>query len=266
MIKEHLNITLIQSELYWEDIDANLSMFEEQIWQLNGPSDMIILPEMFSTGFTMKPQHVAEPMNSKTFRWMKLMASQQQALVVGSYVVKENNQFYNRLFCVEPDGTFSYYDKKHLFTLAGEDQCYTPGVRKVVVEWKGWRILPLVCYDLRFPVWSRSRIIEDRTYEYDLLVYVANWPVPRIAAWDTLLKARAIENIAFSVGVNRAGKDENGLHYPGHSAVYDYTGSKLLSMKDKVGIKTVTIKKDLLEEFRTHFPFQEDADNFQLQF
>lgn len=263
-MSDQLAISLIQSTLHWEDSEANLAMFEEKIWQIPSPTDVIILPEMFSTGFTMNPAPVAEPMNSKTFRWMKLVASQKDALVIGSYIVQESGNYFNRLFCVFPDGSFHTYDKKHLFTLAGENKDYQPGADRLVVEWKGWKLMPLICYDLRFPVWARSQKSEDQLYEYDALIYVANWPTPRIKAWDTLLKARAIENIAYSVGVNRVGLDENNMEYSGHSAVYDYAGEEVVGLGEKEDISTAILEREKLEKFRHHFPFQVDSDRFKI--
>lgn len=265
-MSDQLTISLVQSTLHWEDVEANHSMLEEQIWHNDEDTDIIILPEMFSSGFTMNPHKVAEPMNSRSFRWMKLIAAQKSAMVTGSYVVQEGGKYYNRLFCVFPDGNYVYYDKRHLFTLAGEDKPYTPGNRRLIIEWKGWKIHPLICYDLRFPIWARSQRKEEQAYEYDLLIYVANWPAPRIKAWDTLLQARAIENISYCAGVNRVGTDENNLDYPGHSAVYDYSGKELARLDERSGILNAKLQKNDLEKFRKHFPFQMDSDEFTLHF
>lgn len=261
---QQFKVHYIQSDLHWHSIDANLAAFEEAIWRIEEQGDLIILPEMFSTGFSMEAEALAEPMNSKTFRWMKQQAAQTQAMIMGSYIVKEKNKYFNRLFAVAPDGQFHCYDKRHLFALAGEDGPYTQGVHKLVFEWRGWRICPMICYDLRFPVWSRSRMDKEALYEYDLLVYVANWPSPRIHAWDVLLQARAIENIAYTVGVNRVGLDDNGHAYSGHSAIIDYTGKILSRHDDEPGIGTAVLDPDMLHKFRDRFPFQVDADRFEV--
>lgn len=261
---EDLRIALIQSDLYWENIEANLSMFEEKIWQIEGAVHLIILPEMFTTGFTMNASALAEPVNSKTFRWMKQQAAQTKAVMMGSYIVKVSGHFFNRLYAVYPDGTSQFYDKKHRFGLAGEDKDYTAGSSRLVVEVKGWKIRPLICYDLRFPVWARSRSTDDALYEYDLLVVVANWPEPRVHAWDTLLAARAIENTAYCAGVNRIGFDGVNAQYTGHSAVYDCKGHRQV-FSDQSDILTITLNYEELQRFRKRFPFQADADAFSFE-
>jgi predicted amidohydrolase len=260
---QKLKVHYIQSDLHWQSVEANLASLEESIWRIEGESDLIILPEMFSTGFSMEAKALAEPMNSKTFRWMKQQAAQTHAMVMGSYIVQEKGNYFNRLFAVAPDGQYHTYDKRHLFALAGEDGPYTQGIEKLVFEWRGWRICPMICYDLRFPVWARS---EKRAtlYEYDLLVFVANWPSPRIHAWDVLLQARAIENIAYVIGVNRVGFDENGHEYTGHSAIIDYTGKLLCQHEDDAAIGSAELDPEMLNKFRNRFPFQADADRFQL--
>lgn len=261
---QKLKVHYIQSDLHWQSVEANLASFEEAIWRIEGGSDLIILPEMFSTGFSMDAKALAEPMNSKTFRWMKQQAAQTNAMVMGSYILQEKGNYFNRLFAVAPDGQFHTYDKRHLFALAGEDAPYTQGVEKLIFEWRGWRICPMICYDLRFAVWARSMASKESLYEYDLLVYVANWPSPRIHAWDVLLQARAIENIAYTVGVNRVGADENGHQYPGHSAIIDYTGQVLSKIDDEAGIGSAELDPDMLHKFRDRFPFQADADQFRV--
>ena len=190
-----LQVTLVQTSVHWHSIEANLAMLEEKIWQLEGPTDLIVLPEMFTTGFTNETTSLAEPMNSRTFRWMKQMATQTQALLIGSYIVREQNDFYNRLLWMEPGGQFTYYDKRHLFRMSDEHSVFTSGSERLVKRWKGWRICPLICYDLRFPVWSRNVTSDTGELSYDLLIYVANWPATRRQAWYTLLQARAIENL-----------------------------------------------------------------------
>lgn len=258
---EDLRISLIQADLYWENIEANLGMFEEKIWQISGPTDLIVLPEMFTTGFSMNAGKLAEPVNSKTIRWMKQQAAQTKAAVVGSYIVREGDKFYNRLYVVYPDGSSAYYDKKHLFAIAGEGKEYSAGSKRLIVEVKGWKILPLICYDLRFPVWSRSRKSNVSLYEYDLLIYVANWPKPRVNAWDTLLASRAIENLSFCAGVNRLGTDGVNAEYVGHSAVYNYKGDRI-GFSEAEDIIQVTLSAEELNSFRERFPFQVDADPF----
>lgn len=259
-----LNITLIQSDLHWRSAEANLAAFEEKIWKIDGPTDLIILPEMFTTGFTMEPAEVAEPVNSKTYRWLSQMAQQTQAVVMGSAIIKIQGQFYNRMIISHPSGDFHHYDKVHLFTLAGEDGSFSPGEQRTVFELKGWKIMPQICYDLRFPVWSRSRSETSQLYEYDLLIYSANWPEPRVQAWDTLLKARAIENATYCAGVNRTGTDGYGKDYCGHSAVYDFLGNTALDLGEEELLATVTLSSKDLEEYREHYPFQKDADSFSL--
>lgn len=259
---EDLRVSLIQSDLHWEKPEANLAMFEEKIWQLPS-SDLIVLPEMFTTGFSVGPEPISEPVNGRTLRWMKQMASQTGATLIGSYIIKSHPVFYNRLYVVHPTGEYSHYDKRHLFTLAGEDQSFAQGLDRLIVKVKGWRICPMICYDLRFPVWSRSRSSADDLFEYEVLVYVANWPVPRINAWDTLLSARAIENIAFSIGVNRTGKDGAKAEYNGHSAVYNFKGDQLV-MSEKEENLSLKLSWSELQGFRNRFPFQADADQFEI--
>lgn len=257
---QDLSISLVQTDLYWEQVDANLAMFEEKIWSID-KTDLIVLPEMFSTGFSMNAEKLAEPVGGKTFKWMRQMAKQRNAAVVGSYILKDSNQYFNRLYFVQPDGSSFSYDKKHLFTLAGESKKYTPGTERLIVRYKGWKICPLICYDLRFPEWARSRASKNALYEYDLLIYVANWPDARINAWDSLLQARAIENLSYSLGVNRIGEDELGKNYNGHSTAYDFKGEKVgFAQSDQ--IITTSLSGDSLEMFRSEFPFQEDADHW----
>lgn len=257
---EDLRVTLLQSDLYWESVEANLAQFEEQIWEHDTETDLIVLPEMFTTGFSMNAAAMAEPMNSRTFRWMKQHAEQQNAVVCGSYIINEHGQFFNRFFAVYPDASFTYYDKRHLFALGGEADPYLPGKERVIFDVKGWKVMPLICYDLRFPVWSR----QQEGFEYDLLLYVSNWPKPRIHAWDTLLSARAIENLSYSIGVNRTGTDGKGLSYVGHSNAYDYLGHSMLETSEKPTAKTLTLSYENLQQFRKQFPFDKEADSFRI--
>lgn len=254
-----MKITLIQTSLVWEQANANRLNFTEKINSLNEPTDLIVLPEMFSTGFTMAPQEAAETMDGETVAWMKKMAAAKGCAITGSVIINEDSKYYNRLLFVLPNGEVKTYDKRHLFTLAGEDKAYTAGSKRLIVEYKGWKICLLVCYDLRFPVFARN------TEEYDLLVYVANWPEVRVTAWDTLLKARAIENMCYVAGVNRTGQDNNGHDYPGHSQVLDYVGEEVLEPSADEGVFTVELDKNGLLEARLKLGFLEDRDIFTLQ-
>jgi omega-amidase len=254
-----LTVALMQADLYWEDVTANLSSFEEKIANLAEPVDVIVLPEMFNTGFTMNTT-VAEPINLTTTRWMKQVSKQANALIIGSFPVRDGGRYYNRLLCVAPDGSYSQNDKRHLFSYGSEHLTYSPGKSRLVVEWKGWKICPLVCYDLRFPVWSRNTASDP----YDLLIYVANWPVRRTHAWETLLKARAIENQSYVVGVNRIGVDGNGLEYRGDSVALDYLGEPLSLLGSVEVEKIVHFSKDDLIAYRHSFPALEDGDAFEL--
>lgn len=257
MIKK-LNIALVQSHLHWENPIANRTMFEEKIEAISRKVDMIVLPEMFTTGFTMAPHNIAFSEGVETIKWMRRMARKVDAAVVGSSIFHEEARFFNRLHFVQPDGGIYVYDKRHTFTLAGEDGIYQPGKEKVYVEFRGFRFYPLICYDLRFPVWSRN------TVNYDVLIYVANWAKPRIGAWDALLKARAIENMAYCLGVNRTGFDGLGHEYPGHSAAYDVLGEQL-TFSQKEEIVYATLKRDHINHFRRKLRFLEDRDGFSLK-
>jgi len=256
---QDLKITLVQSALHWESADANLAMFEEKFWQLKEQTDIIILPEMFTTGFSMNAKALAEPMNFKTMRWLRQQAAQTKAVVTGSVIIRDGDRYYNRLFWAEPDGYISYYDKRHLFRMAGEDQVYSGGEKKLIKEVKGWKVFPLICYDLRFPVWSRNV-----NKEYDLLLYVANWPAARSSAWKILLQARAVENLSYVAGVNRVGDDGNNHYYSGDSSVINYKGEVLFTEPDKEIIHTHTLNYEDLKAFRHKFPAHLDADSFTI--
>lgn len=260
---QDLKIAFIQSELHWHNPQANRSMFEEKIWEINSPVDLIILPEMFTTGFTMDASDHAEVMGTTTVKWMAQIAAQTKAVITGSVIIKEQGNYYNRLIWMNPDGDYKHYDKRHLFRYAGEHQNYVPGNERLIVELKGWKIFPQICYDLRFPVWSRNHFI-DGNAAFDVLLYVANWPDKRVSAWDTLLEARAIENLAYSIGVNRIGADENGVNYCGHSAAYDYNGKVLHGPQEHEQIVMLELKYDSMEQFRKRFPFYLDADKFTI--
>lgn len=255
---QDLNLTLIQSDIHWQDVGANLAMFEEKIWQIEGETDIIVLPEMFNTGFSMETR-LAEPMNLTTFKWMKQMAAQTGAVITGSYMVKEEGKVFNRLVWMQPDGSYQKYDKHHLFRMADEHNHFNFGMERVIIEWKGWKICPLVCYDLRFPVWSRNQGLE-----YDVLMYVANWPAVRISAWDSLLKARAIENVAYCVGLNRLGKDKNDIEYNGHTSAFGPKGDSM-AFSEKEEMISVILNADELKNFRKKFPAHLDADDFEVK-
>ena len=292
MTTEKLTVTLIQSALHWEDIDANLAMFEEKIWQIGQKTDLIVLPEMFTTGFTMNTARLAEPMNSKSFKWMKQQAAQTKAVIVGSIIIKEGQRCFNRLVWMNPDGSYSTYDKRHLFRMADEHNYFEAGKEKIICEIKGWRICPLICYDLRFPVWSRNNLLvrplrdrlrvgkwsdeylkvtskstkmQNQNPTYDCLIYIANWPEPRQTAWDLLLRARAVENLCYVIGVNRVKQDGNGINYAGGSAVIDHKGERLFyKLKSEIA-KTITLDKKELISYREKFPAHLDGDEFEIK-
>ncbi|MDV6169660.1 amidohydrolase [Flavobacterium sp. DG1-102-2] len=253
-----MKISLIQTSLTWENPQANRDNFETLINSIKEATDIIILPEMFSTGFTMTPNAVAETMDGDTVKWMKATAAAKDCAVTGSLVIEENGSYYNRLLFVLPDGEIKTYDKRHLFSLAGEDKAYTAGADRLIINYRGWKISPFVCYDLRFPVFSRN------TEDIDLMLYVANWPAPRVAAWDALLKARAIENMCYVAGVNRTGQDNNGHSYLGHSQVLDELGTNVVQPKENEGVFTVELNKESLLETRNKFQFLNDRDSFSL--
>ncbi|AHM60848.1 nitrilase/cyanide hydratase and apolipoprotein n-acyltransferase [Flammeovirgaceae bacterium 311] len=261
---QDLTITLIQTELYWHEPSANLAALEEKIWQINTETDLIVLPEMFTTGFTMDAKEHAEPMNSRTFRWMKQLAAQTGAVVTGSYIVQEGGKYFNRLIWMQPDGEYQHYDKRHLFRMANEHDHFSPGEKPIICEWKEWRICPLICYDLRFPVWSRNRVREDGNLSYDLLLYVANWPAARIDAWKILLQARAVENLCYVAGVNRVGIDGKGIDYNGYSSLINPKGEVLYQEQRRQYICTQKISASELREYRSKFPAQMDADSFTI--
>jgi len=256
-LSDHLKITIIQSELHWEDPEANHKMFSRKIDAIKDQTDLIVLPEMFSTGFSMNAKTLAEPSDGKTFQWMVSEARKHKAAVTGSVIISENNRFYNRMFFVLPDGNFEKYDKKHTFTYAKENETYSEGTERLVVDYKGWKICPLICYDLRFPAWARN------TEDYDVLIYVANWPKVRTLAWETLLRARAIENMAYCIGVNRVGTDGNDHEYIGHSGVYDVLGTQISSSAFDEYTETVVLEKEHILKNRNRFQFLNDRDFFQ---
>jgi predicted amidohydrolase len=256
---EDLRVTLIQSALVWENPAANRQQFAQRIAELEGPTDLIILPEMFTTGFTMNAAPVAEDMEGETMQWLRNMAQQSQAVVTGSFIAKENDLFYNRLVWMQPDGTYQKYDKRHLFTLASEQLYYAPGQERLIVTWKGWKIMPLICYDLRFPVWSRN--VEG----YDLLIYVANFPERRAYAWQQLLIARAIENQAYTIGVNCVGVDGKENTYSGDSALHDFEGQTIYRITHAEDVFTTTLSASAQQIFRQKLAFLNDQDAFSIR-
>ncbi|HEX8562274.1 MAG TPA: amidohydrolase [Flavobacterium sp.] len=250
-----MKIKLIQTDIIWEEPLRNRDILLDKIMATES-ADLIVLPEMFTTGFSMNPGKLAEPMGGETTLWLQHLAAETNAAIVGSIIIADNGKFFNRLLFVYPSGEIKTYDKRHLFTLAGEHHVYVPGTQKLILEYRRWKICPLICYDLRFPVFSRN--VED----YDLAIYVANWPSPRVNAWDALLKARAIENMAYVIGVNRTGSDNNGLSYPGHSQVIDPLGNETVVMTGQEDVFVVEIDKEMLETTRTKLGFLNDRDNF----
>ncbi len=260
MFMKDLKIATIQTALHWEDVGANLAHLEERVWQVDPDTDLVVLPEMFNSGFTMNAAAVAEPMNLTTFKWMQQLSSQTGACLTGSYIVKENGEFFNRLLWMRPDGSFETYDKRHLFSMAGEHQVFSPGQKRLVVTLQGWKIGPMLCYDLRFPVWSRNRLADA----WDLLLYVANWPEARASAWQILLPARAIENACYVLGVNRIGNDDNNINYNGGSQLCDFKGQcQHNAGEEDLTMHTVLSAQHLLQ-YRSKFPVMQDADDFTL--
>lgn len=259
-----LIITLIQTNLHWEDKAANLGMLEEKINSIKEKTHIVVLPEMFSTGFSMQPEKLAETMEGESVQWMKRIASQKKVIITGSLIIEEKGSYFNRLLWVLPNGQIGSYDKRHLFAYAGEDQHYSSGTKRFIASVNGWKIFPLICYDLRFPVWSRQQFAEDGSFEYDVLLYVANWPERRVSAWKTLLQARAIENQSYVIGVNRVGKDGNNIHHSGSSSVIDAMGEILFQQEEDELIKTIVLDKEVLTTVREKLPFSKDADDFQI--
>jgi omega-amidase len=253
-----MEIALIQTNLSWEKLNENKELLQEKINAISQYVDLIVLPEMFTSGFTMKPQNVAEKMDGATISWLKEIAKNKNCAITGSLVIEENGNYYNRLVFVFPSGEIQTYDKRHLFTLAGEDKVYTAGTEKLIVDYKGFKICPLICYDLRFPVFARN--VED----YDVLLYVANWPKPRINAWDILLKARAVENMCYTIGVNRVGTDNNNHEYVGHSQAVDFLGNYIQEPTEKEEILIFELNKKELLKTRKKLNFLNDRDKFQI--
>lgn len=262
---QDLHVTLIQSEVHWHKVDANLASFEEKIWRAEA-SDIILLPEMFNTGFSTMAKPFAEKMNGKTFKWMKNMAEQSRAVIIGSYMVSEGAGYFNRLVFMQPSGKYTYYDKRHLFRMTREDEYFSSGKDIVINKVKGWNINALICYDLRFPVWSRNKFDkENGTFLYDVLIYIANWPAARVNAWDILLKARAAENMCYVVGLNRVGMDGNGILYNGHSNVIDPKGKAYEEVVEDEFVRSYTLSGRELVSYREKFPSHLDFDTFEIK-
>ena len=257
-----ISITIIQSELAWENKAANLIQFEKKINSINEASQIIVLPEMFSTGFSMKASVLAEKMDGTTVQWMKRIAAEQKKIITGSVIIEADQQYFNRLLWVLPNGNVGIYDKRHRFAFAGEDNFYTAGNKRLITSVNGWKINTQICYDLRFPVWARQQSKDEP--EFDVLLYVANWPERRNRAWKSLLIARAIENQCYVIGVNRVGKDGNGIEHSGDSILVDPLGEVLYTKAHIEDISTHVLSKEKLLEVRAKFPFWKDADDFTI--
>ncbi len=275
-----LTFSLIQTNLFWQNKAANLQMFQQKIDRIGVQTEIVILPEMFTTGFTMKPEPFAETMEGTTLQWMKQMAAKHKIIITGSVIIKDKiteplvssgisgeEGIFNRLIWMLPNGQCGYYNKRHLFAYAGEDEQYTAGRSRLIASVKGWKINLQICYDLRFPVWARQTPIQTSGRydpEYDVLIYVANWPQKRSHAWTTLLQARAIENQCYVIGVNRVGNDGNNIYYSGNSMVIDPLGDVLYQKTDKEDTFTIILNKDRLYEVRKSLPFLKDGDTYKL--
>ena len=254
-----MKIALFQTNLVWESPTSNRTFIEEYFMSEDEKFDIFILPEMFTTGFTMKPEDVFETIDGETISWMKSLALKKDCAICGSLVIQENNRYYNRFIFVHPNGKIDFYNKRHLFSLAGEHEKYRKGTSKIIIEYKGWKICPQVCYDLRFPAYSRNQ------ENYDLLLYVANWPKPRTNAWDILLKARAVENMCYTIGVNRIGFDENNHEYIGHSQVIDELGNQILDAEENLGVFIIELDKNKMLQTRNKLNFLSDKDDFEIK-
>ncbi|NUM32205.1 MAG: nitrilase family protein [Bacteroidetes bacterium] len=264
MINEHKNelfVVTVQPDIVWENIEQNIknySILIDEICEVHPIIDLIILPEMFTTGFTVNPFEIAENMDGITINWMKEIAIQNKLAICGSLIITENSKYYNRFIFVKPDGSVDFYDKRHLFSYAGEHQSFSNGVKKVLINYKGWKINPYICYDLRFPVWCRN------TDDVELMIFVANWPNKRISHWEKLLPARAIENQCFVIGVNRVGIDFNNLEYTGKSCIFDALGNEILNMQNREGFDFAILKKSEIVHIKTSMPFGKDNDTFEI--
>ena len=263
-----LSISIIQTNLHWENKAANLLMLEDKINSIEEPTEIVVLPEMFSTGFSMRPESLAETMQGHTVDWMKRISRDKRIILTGSLIIEEDGKYFNRLIWMMPNGAMGYYDKRHLFGYAGEDQHYQSGHKRLIASVKGWKINLQICYDLRFPVWSRQQMTDSADSaepEYDVLIYVANWPQRRNHAWKTLLCARAIENQSYVIGVNRVGVDGNDIAHSGDSLVLNPMGEVLYHMANEEDIFTIQLDKQELADIRVKLPFLRDADRFHIQ-
>lgn len=257
----NLHISLLQTDLFWEDKFRNLEMLEKKLAAVEAATQIVVLPEMFTTGFSMQPKLFAETMEGPTVEWMVEQATLHKIILTGSIIIEEDDKFYNRLLWVLPTGQVAYYNKRHLFAFAGEDQEYTAGNKRLIAQVNGWKICLQICYDLRFPVWSRKQSPD----EYDLLIYVANWPERRNHAWKTLLCARAIENQSYVVGVNRVGKDGHQINHSGDSMIVDPLGQVLYYKSENEDSVYMELEKNVVLEAREKFPFGKDADSFSIE-
>lgn len=256
-----LTVSLIQANLHWEDKAANLAMFDEKINSIKERTEVIVLPEMFSTGFSMQPERLAETMDGSAVQWMKKKAKEKNVIITGSLIIEEDGKYYNRLIWMLPNGTFGTYNKRHLFAFADEHNHYTAGDKRLIAQVKGWKICLTVCYDLRFPVWSRNTL-QDNGPAYDVLINVANWPERRSTPWKALLQARAIENQCYMIGVNRVGNDGNNIYHSGDSSLIDPVGEIIYRKEHDEDIFTYTLSRTHLDDLRGRFPFLQDADEF----
>ncbi len=255
-----LKVTLIQTFLFWENIESNLSLFDNKIDGIRDEMDLIVLPEMFTTGFSMNAKKLAQDMGGTSVKWLREKSRSKQTDITGSMIIRENGKYFNRLLWAKPDGTLSYYDKRHLFRMTGEEKVYSAGDKIITVELKGWRIRPFICYDLRFPCWTRNF---DKSY--DVAVFIANWPEKRSCHWKTLLAARAIENQCYVIGVNRVGEDGNGYYHSGDSSVIDPAGNIIFRKQDEESVYTASLSYPVLQEYRKSFPVWMDADGCGLK-
>ncbi|NOT36929.1 MAG: amidohydrolase [Saprospiraceae bacterium] len=253
-----IKVRLLQYPIFWEDPEANRSFMEDTLSEITDQCHLYVLPEMWTTGFSMNPDKLAEDMNGPTIKWMIWMADQKNAAICGSLIIRSEEGFYNRFVFVEPNGQLHYYDKRHCFSLAKEDQYFKSGTVRLLINYMGWRICPLICYDLRFPVWSRN---QD---EYDVLLYSSQFPEKRRNAWNILLPARAIENVCYVIGVNGIGTDGNGIVYSGDSGAWDYEGSSIGNLESNIGSLEISLNKEKLLGFRRAYPFLKDRDKFNI--
>jgi predicted amidohydrolase len=259
-----LTITLIQTNLFWENKKANLEMLQQKIESIKEKTEVVILPEMFSTGFSMKPELLAETMKGETMQWMQRIASKKKIILTGSIIIEQEGKYFNRLIWMLPTGDYGFYDKRHLFAYADENSHYAKGNKKLIASVKGWKVQLQICYDLRFPVWARQEP-GNLDSQYDLLIYIANWPEKRNRAWNVLLQARAIENQCFVAGVNRVGKDGNRIFYSGDSSLIDPMGKIIYQKNNSEDIFTYTLKKETITEYRNQFPFWKESDYFLIK-